>query len=57
MDIKGIKTNTIQKIYEAGIWNKIEDLYLFDPEEVAKVEGLGDSSATKILKSIEKKKY
>lgn len=57
MDIKGIKTNTIQKIYDAGIWNKIEDLYLFDADKVAEIDGMGDSSATKILRAIEKKKY
>lgn len=57
MDIKGVKTNTIQKLYDAGIWNKIEDVYTFDYIKASELEGLGMPSVTKIMKAVEKKKY
>lgn len=57
MDIKGVKTNIIQKLYDAGIWTKIEDVYTFDIHEASEVEGMGMASVTKIMKAIEKKDY
>lgn len=57
MDIKGVKTNIIQKLYDAGIWSKIEDVYTFDIHKASEVDGMGLPSVTKIMKAIEKKKY
>lgn len=57
MDIKGIKTNSINKMHEAGLWNTIKDVYTFDAEPAFKIEGLGITSVTKMIKAIENKKY
>ena len=57
MNIKGIKENTIRKLYETGYWKNIIDLFTFNYEECYNIEGLGESSINKIVKAIEKKKY
>ena len=57
MDIKGIKENTIQKLYDAGIWTKIEDVFSFNVNRAMHLEGMGESSVNKIVKAIAKKKY
>ena len=57
MDIKGIKTSTIEKLHNAGIWNKIEDIFDFDKDKAYTIEGLGKKSIDTMIKSINKKKY
>lgn len=57
MDIKGTKTSTIQKLYDAKLWKSIPDIYTFDIEKAYFIEGLGKSSIDKLVSSIEKKKY
>jgi len=56
MNIKGIKTSTIEKLKDYGVEN-IEDLYRLNYEEISKIQGLGKKSAELIKKSIESKEY
>lgn len=56
MNIKGIKTSTIEKLKDNGI-KTIEDLYKIDYDKISKISGLGKKSSEIIKKAIESKEY
>ena len=56
LDIKGIKSATLEKLYENGMLTDIHSLYELDYKKVAKIEGLGEKSAEIMKKSISNKK-
>lgn len=55
LDIKGIKENTISKLFDAKLVNTFLDLYTLDKDEIANIEGLGETSANDILTAIANK--
>ena len=55
MDIKGLSTATLQKLYEANWINNIEDIFNLSThkEEWALIKGFGEKSVEKILAAID----
>lgn len=56
MDIKGIDSKTLTKLYEAGLLNTISDLYSVSYRKMSKLEGFGEKSATNFIEAIASKK-
>jgi len=50
--IENLGDNTLEKFFEKGLVRRIEDLYLLSVDDMAKVDGLGDKSARRILDSM-----
>jgi len=55
LDIKGVGSSTLKKLYNADMLHRISDLYELDYNEVAKLDGMGKVSANGIKKAIESK--
>lgn len=55
MNIKGIKENTIEKLYKAGLLTSIENLYNMDYSKIPTIDGFGEMSAISIKGAIESK--
>jgi len=50
--IENLGDNTLEKFFEKGLVRRIEDLYRLSVDDMAKVDGLGEKSARRILSSI-----
>lgn len=57
MDIKGIKMNTIEKIYEDGVIESIQDLFNIKNKKKKLSESIGPKNATNMINAIEEKQY
>lgn len=55
LDLKGIAAATIEKLYNADLLGNPADLYRLKPEMISGLEGFGDSSANKIVETINSK--
>ncbi len=56
MDIEGLGPSNVQTLVEAGLVNSPADLYRLKKEELVPLERMGEASAEKLLKAIEKSK-
>jgi len=57
MGIKGIKRNTLIKLYESGLVKTIPDLYEMNYDKIKNIEGLGESTAELLKSSLNNKEY
>ena len=55
MDIKGTKSNTLEKLKDNGLLKGIKDLYTMDYTKIYDIEGLGEKTAENMKKNIESK--
>lgn len=56
MDIEGLGPSNVQTLVEAGLLKSPADLYRLNKEELVTLERMGETSAEKLLKAIEKSK-
>jgi len=56
LDLKGIASATLEKLYEAGLVKTPADLYKLKPNMICELEGFGSSSANKIVDTLNAKK-
>ena len=56
LDLKGIATATLERLYEAGLVKTPSDLYRLKPNMICELEGFGSSSANKIVETLNSKK-
>lgn len=56
LDLKGIGTGIVEKLFEYGLIKIPSDFYLLKPEMISGLEGFGSSSANKIVDIIQSKK-
>lgn len=56
MNIDGLGPETIDLFYQAGLVSDIADIYSLTAKDIARMERLGEKSASNILKGIEKSK-
>lgn len=56
LDLKGIASATIEKLYEAGLVKCPSDFYHLKPNLICELEGFGSSSANKIVETLNSKK-
>jgi DNA ligase (NAD+) len=56
MDIDGLGPAVVEAFLEGGIISGIADLYFFDGEKAAKLEGMGEKSVEKLKDALEKSK-
>jgi DNA ligase (NAD+) len=54
--IESAKTQTFQKLIDAGLMKSLKDLYLLKYEELIKLKGFGEQSVTTLLDEIEHSK-
>jgi DNA ligase (NAD+) len=54
MDIEGLGDKLVAVLVETGAVRNIADLYLLEPESLARLERMGDKSAANLVASIEK---
>jgi len=52
MDIEGLSEAILLKLIEAGLASSVADLYHLEAAQLAKLEGLGEKSATNIIHAI-----
>lgn len=56
MDIEGLSEKTVELLYEEGLVKEIADIYRLKKEDISKLKGFGEKSATKLIDAIEKSK-
>jgi len=56
LDLKGIASATVERLYEANLIKNPADLYKLKPEMICDLEGFGSSSANKIVETLNVKK-
>ena len=56
MDIEGLGESTIERFYQLGWLRSIADIYRFDDDAVAQLEGFGKKSADNLKAALEKAK-
>lgn len=56
MDIDGLGSSLIERFFELGMVKNMADIYRLDYNKIAQLEGMGDKSAEKLRKSIDKAK-
>lgn len=57
MDIDGLGDKIIDQLMDEGLVNEIPDLYRLQHEQLAKLERLGDKSASNLLNAVENSKH
>ena len=53
LDIEGLGEKTVAQLLEAGLVERLPDLYDLEREELAELEGWGETSATNLLNELE----
>jgi DNA ligase (NAD+) len=56
LDLKGVASATLEKLYDAQLVASPADLYKLKPELICELEGFGSSSANKIVDTMNSKK-
>ncbi len=56
MDIDGLGSSLIERFFELGMIKDMSDIYNLDYERISQLEGMGEKSADKLRKSIDKAK-
>ncbi len=54
MDIDGLGSGVIERLYDREIIKQFTDLYTFNPNEVANIDNMGEKSVNKLQASIKK---
>ena len=57
MDIDGLGKSLIERFYDLGWIHQMDDIYKLDYQAIAQLDGMGEKSAEKLRKSIEKAKH
>ncbi len=56
MDIDGLGSAVVELLLESGLISTQADLYFLDPQAVAALEGMGETSARNLIKALESSK-
>ncbi len=56
MDIEGLGTAVLEVLVERGLIKTAADIYTLDPEEIAKIDRMGEKSAQNLIDAAEKSK-
>jgi DNA ligase (NAD+) len=56
MNIDGLGDKLVEQLYAEGMLDDLASVFTLDPELMARLDGLGEKSAIKLMKSIEKSK-
>lgn len=57
MDIDGLGKSLIERFYDLGWIHQMDDIYKLDYQAIAQLDGMGEKSAEKLRKSIERAKH
>jgi DNA ligase (NAD+) len=57
MNIDGLGDKLVEQLYREGMLNSLASVFRLNPQHIALLEGMGNKSAEKLMKSIDKSKH